>query len=182
MFADGRRFPDDGSRAVVDEEVGPNRCAGMEIDPGSAVRPLGHHAGNEGDVAQVKLVGQALGSDGLDERVGDDDLLFAQGGRVTLEGSLDIGGQDFSEARQVAEKFHGDESRGRQEILVGQLGRGRIFQTASDFATESHRYFVEKLGGGRLDRRRRYRRFIEEARKKQAQKVGRDSSNRLSRR
>jgi hypothetical protein len=131
---------------------------------------------------QVQLVRHALGSDGLDEGIGDDDLLLAQGGRVTIERGLDVGGQDFPQAWQVAEEFHGQNVRRRQRILVGQLGWGaysrlRAISRLSRTATSSR-----SSEAAARDRRRRNGRFVEEAREKQSQKVGRDSPNRLSRR
>ena len=46
-IADVGRAADDHAGAVIDEEVGADVRAGMQVDAGAAVRPFGHHAGQE---------------------------------------------------------------------------------------------------------------------------------------
>ena len=42
--------------------------AGMDVDAGAAVRPLGHHPRDDRDAVAVEEVRAALDGDGLDER------------------------------------------------------------------------------------------------------------------
>ena len=50
----------------------------------------------------IKLVGEPLDGDGLDEWVGDDDFVAAEGSGITVVGCLDIGLEDFAQAGNAA--------------------------------------------------------------------------------
>ncbi|MEY5026869.1 MAG: hypothetical protein RLZZ244_2397 [Verrucomicrobiota bacterium] len=75
--ADGGGFANDDAGAMVDEEVAADAGAGVDVDSGSGVGPLGHHAGEEGDVEVVEEMGHALDGDGFEEGIGDDDFVGA---------------------------------------------------------------------------------------------------------
>ena len=63
---------------MVDEEMVSDAGTWVDVHAGPAVGPLGHDARQEGHMAQVQGVGQSMHRNGLDERVGHDDL-FAIG-------------------------------------------------------------------------------------------------------
>ena len=90
-IADLRRAADDHAGAVIDEEVGADFRAGMQVDAGAAVRPFGHHAGQESDAQLVQHMGHAKDGDRLDARIGQHDFLLAGRGGIALEGGLDVG-------------------------------------------------------------------------------------------
>jgi hypothetical protein len=98
-------FADDGAGAVVDEEMGADGGAGVEVHAASAVGPFGHDAWEQGDLGEVELVGHALDGDGFHEGVGDDDLLLAQGGGVAAEGGFGVGLEDFTDAREAGQEI-----------------------------------------------------------------------------
>ncbi len=88
--------------------MGADGRAGMNIDAGSAVRPLGHHAGNDRHLGLIKPVRQPLNGDGLDAGIRKDDLLTTECGWVPLISSLDVGMQEFTNFGQVFAKFEQD--------------------------------------------------------------------------
>ena len=89
--ADLAGLADDHAGAVIDEEVGSDRGAGMDVDAGAAVGPLGHHAREERDILAVEQMGDALDGDGLQTGIGEDDLLETARGGIARIGGLDIG-------------------------------------------------------------------------------------------
>ena len=101
VVADDARFADDGSGAVIDEEMGTDASPGVEVHPGSAVGPFAHDSRDEGDLPLEQLMSQALDGDGFDEGVGDDDFFLAERGGIAVERGLDIGLEDFTNARQL---------------------------------------------------------------------------------
>ena len=105
MMADGAGLPDDRAGAVVHEEMRADLCARVQVHPAAAVRPLGHDARNEHDALPIQLMRHPLHGDGLDEGISDDDLLLAQGRRVTIVGGLGIGLEDVAQPREAAEKL-----------------------------------------------------------------------------
>ena len=54
MRADLGCLADDHARAVVDEKMAPDLRSGMNVDPGAAVRPFGHHARDERQIGQIE--------------------------------------------------------------------------------------------------------------------------------
>ncbi len=105
---DGGGFSNDGAGAVIDEEVGADGGSGVEVHAGAAVGPFGHDSGDEGYLAQVEFVGEALDGDGFDEGVGDDDFLGAECGGVAVVGGFDIGLEDFADAGDGSDEVGGD--------------------------------------------------------------------------
>ena len=100
MLADLGGFADHDAGAVVDEEVVADLRAGVDVDAGAAVGPLGHHAGNERDVELVELVGQAIDGDRFQAGVAEDHFVERLAGRVAVVGGLDVGGQIGPAARE----------------------------------------------------------------------------------
>ena len=89
--ADLRRAADDHASAVIDEKMRADVGAGMNVDAGAAVRPFGHHAGQEGDAFLVQDMGETEDCDGLDTGIGENDFLLARRRGIALIGGLDIG-------------------------------------------------------------------------------------------
>ena len=77
MGADDGRFSNDHAGAVIDEEMGPDLCARMDINAGAGVGPLGHHPREDGNTLIVKLMCHSLDGECFHERVGDDDFIRA---------------------------------------------------------------------------------------------------------
>lgn len=101
---DGGGFTDDGTGAMIDEEVGADGGTGVEVHTGAAVGPFRHDTGDEWDFAQVEFVGEALDGDGFDEGVGDDDFFGAERGGVAVVGGFDVGLEDFADAGDRADE------------------------------------------------------------------------------
>lgn len=90
VVADAGGFADDDAGAVVDEEVFADDCAWVDVDAGAGVGPFRHHARDEGETHLVEDVGHALGGDGFESGVGQNDFVAAACGRVAIERGLDI--------------------------------------------------------------------------------------------
>jgi hypothetical protein len=92
--------------AVINEEVGADLVApGCRSMP---VRAWAHSVMMRGMSAmplQIELMGEPLHGDGLDERIGHDDLLFAQRRGVAVESCFRVGLEQFADAGQAAKKF-----------------------------------------------------------------------------
>ena len=106
--ADFRRAADDDAGAVIDEEMGADVRAGMQVDAGAAVRPFGHHAGQKSDAQFVENVGHAEDGDRLDARIGEDDFLLVRRGGIALVGGLDVGLDEATHVGQFAQKIERD--------------------------------------------------------------------------
>lgn len=145
-------FANDGSGAVVDEEVGADGGAGVQVHASAAVGPLGHDAGDEGDVAQVEFVGGALEGDGFDEGVGHDDLLAAERGGIAVVGGFDVGLEEFADGGETGEELAGPLASERGEILAEGLTAGRgILEALADLGFEPEPDGGEEGGGVFID-------------------------------
>src|SRR6266540_63557 len=102
-LSDDRRFADDDSGAVIDEEPLADRCTGVDVDAGLLVGVLGDHAGDDAGTLTQEPIGHAVTNDGVEPRVAEDDLVGSGGGGVALVGGLDVrrdGGADVGESSQ----------------------------------------------------------------------------------
>ena len=106
--ADRRRLPDHHSGAVIDEKMAPDLRPGMNIDPGAAMGPFRHHAGDEGEMGEIENVGHALDCNRLERRIGEDDFLEAGRGRIALVSGVDISPEHFAHARELAKEMAQD--------------------------------------------------------------------------
>ena len=68
----------------------PTWCAGVDIDSGRAVCELAHDARDRRHGQKVEFVSDAIHADRIDRRVGENNLVGALGGRVTVVAGLDI--------------------------------------------------------------------------------------------
>ena len=98
--------------------------------------------GMSGMFLRYKLVRQPLHGDGLDERIRDDDFLFAQRGRVAVVGRLRVGLQQFADARQAGQELDGQGVRDGPQALLRQFGRRVVFEALADFVFQAgeHRF------------------------------------------
>ncbi|ODU54560.1 MAG: hypothetical protein ABT01_08270 [Clostridium sp. SCN 57-10] len=91
MVADRASFADDDARSVVNEEIGADGCAGVDIDAGRLVRMLGHHARDKRNLKLIKPMGETVNTDRLKRRIGKHDFRLRAGGRVSFIRRADVG-------------------------------------------------------------------------------------------
>ena len=106
MTADLARLADDDASAVIDEEVIPDRRAGVDVDAGSRMGPLGHHPGNERHVEAVENVRQTVDRDRLEPGIAEDHLVERPHGRIAVVRRLDIRGEHASQVGDLPEKLN----------------------------------------------------------------------------
>src|SRR5206468_3106024 len=98
------RLADHDARAVVDEERLADLGAGVYVDAGVRVRVLRHDARQHGHALAVELVRDAVGGDGLDRRVAEDDLFDAVSGGIALEGGDYVLGEERADCGHLAQE------------------------------------------------------------------------------
>src|SRR4030095_9873483 len=101
--ADLRRLADHYASAMIDEKIFADLRAWMNIDAGSAVRPLRHDSWNQWHLI-VKHVGQSINRNGFQSRIRENDLLVAFCSRVPFVGCVDIGPKHATYRRQLLQK------------------------------------------------------------------------------
>ena len=106
MAADLTRLADDDASAVIDEEVIADRRAGVDVDAGPRMGPLGHHPGNERHFEAVEKVRQPVDRDRLEPGIAKDYLVERPHGRVAVVGRLDIRGENAAQIGDLPEKLH----------------------------------------------------------------------------
>ena len=81
VVANNAGLANDCSRAMVHKEMRSDPSARVQIHARTGVRPFRHDAWDEGDIFQIKLMGEPLHRNGFDARVSHDDffLLSAAG-------------------------------------------------------------------------------------------------------
>src|SRR4029450_10176087 len=87
--ADLRRFTDDYAGAVIDKKMRADFCPGMNVDAGTAVRPFGHDARNQGHLV-VKQVRHSMSGDGLQRGISEDNFFVTSRGRVPFICGIDV--------------------------------------------------------------------------------------------
>ena len=113
---------------MVDEEMTADARAGVDINSGLAMRPLGHHARHERKVLAVEKMRDTLDGDGFEEGVGENDFVAGARGGVTLVGCFDVWLQHGPDGRELVEEF-GCGGRGGGSICrcrSSRLRRGRL--------------------------------------------------------
>src|ERR1700724_4819670 len=68
VVSDNAGFSDDDTGSVIDKEIVTDLGAWMNIDPGSAMGPLGHNPGEQWQLHQIKGVWDGLNRDRPDHR------------------------------------------------------------------------------------------------------------------
>ena len=106
VLPDGRRLADHHAGAVVDEEGFPDRCAGVDVDPGEPVRVLGHHARQKRHPLQIQDVRKPVRADGGKGRIAENDLVQAACGGVAGVGRLQIGLEQPADLRKAVQQYH----------------------------------------------------------------------------
>ena len=132
MVADHGGFAYHNAGAVVDEEVGADGGAGVDVNTGTAVSVFGHHAGDDGHMAQIQLACHAIGEDGEQARIGENDLLLVPRRRVAVENSLHICQQHRLNGGQTLDDLSGQHlGAGGFLLRQGQRDlRGKLFFNA----------------------------------------------------
>src|SRR3989442_15048842 len=100
----------------------------MKVHARAAVRPFSHDARDERYALPIKLVGDALHGDGLDERVSYNAFLFRQRGRVSAVSGFDVSLEQLTNARQAGQKIAGETARHWAQFLSFHVGRRRVFE------------------------------------------------------
>lgn len=171
VVADEGGFTDDGAGAMINEEMGPDSGARMQIHSGAAVGPFGHDSGDEGDFAQVQLMSHSLDGDGFDEGVRDDDFLLAEGGGIAVVSGFGVGLKQFSDAGQFGEEIEGQIMGSGPKVLFAELNGGVVFEAFVDFIFKPALDGVHKVRCLHFDLGRMNRFFVEEPGKKEFQQI-----------
>lgn len=90
VVPDLRGLADDHAHAVVDEDPLTDLRPGMDLDPREQAAHVGYDAGDDRDAVLPQPVGDVVQPQGVQPRVGQDDLQGAAGGRVAVPYGLDI--------------------------------------------------------------------------------------------
>ena len=90
MVSNDAGLTDDDTCSVIDEEMGADRRAGMDVDAGAAVRPLSHHSRDDRHAGTVQSMRDALNGDRFDERIRKNNLLLVDRGGIALVGGFNI--------------------------------------------------------------------------------------------
>ena len=83
---------DDHAHTVVDEQALTDGGAGVDLNTRLVPCPLADGAGGEVMLRQVELVGHAVGQDGVNARIQEQDLQITSGGGVALADGGDVVG------------------------------------------------------------------------------------------
>src|SRR5262245_38381315 len=85
--------------------MGSNACPGMNINACPAMSPFRHNSWDQWRVPNVKFMCKPLNSDGLHERISNNDLLATSGGRITGECGFKVGLESLPDGRDFAQEF-----------------------------------------------------------------------------
>lgn len=105
MVADDTRGSDDHTRTMVNGKVVSDLGTRMDVDTRFGMCHFGDDTRDERYVEAIKFVGNPVIGDGTDDRIATDDFPEARGGRVTVVGSLYVGGQNAADFRQATDEF-----------------------------------------------------------------------------
>src|SRR5215471_12906336 len=83
------RLADNYSSAVINEKMGPDLRAGMNIDSGAAMRPLGHDARNQRHPS-VKQMCHSINGDRFKRGIREDDFLVSRSSRIAFVSRIDV--------------------------------------------------------------------------------------------
>ncbi len=117
---------------------------------------------------------QPLHGNRLDERIGNNNFLFARRRRVAVERRFHVGLQYFADARQAVEKVHRQLVRGVVNLLFGEAGRRLVFQALADFVFQFAENRIQQRRRLHLDFRGVDQLFVKETGEQQPQQILRD--------
>ena len=127
---DLRRFANDHAGPMIDEKVRTDFCARMNVDPGPAVRPLGHDSRNERQIHFIKNMRHSLDRDRFERRVSKNDFFVASRRGIAFKCRIDVGPKEATNLWQFGEEI-GQEFIG---LRFGRFVRRNFSQTAADFS------------------------------------------------
>jgi hypothetical protein len=90
VVAEDGGFADDDAHAVVDEEAAADVGGGVDLDAGVEASDLGAEAGEESEVVAPEPVLDAVGPDGVEAGVAEDDHEPRGSGGIAVEDSADV--------------------------------------------------------------------------------------------
>jgi len=118
ILPDDRGLAHHDAGAVIDEEVGADLCAGVNIDARAAVGVLTHDPGDHGNLAQIQLMGHPVYENGKQPRIGEQNLLLGGRRRVGFKGGVQIRQQQPLHAGQGLHHLTGQHcSSGRAKAI-----------------------------------------------------------------
>src|SRR5688572_21808794 len=109
--AHDRGLADDDAGAVVDEELAPDRRAGVDVDAGAPVRVLGDEPRQQRDLEAVEDMGDAVPRDREHAGIGVERLDGMTAGRVVAPGGAGVVEYPLAQLRQLREQRVGDPPR-----------------------------------------------------------------------
>src|SRR5882757_3866295 len=129
---DSRRLANDHAGAMVDEKMRTNLRARMNIDPGAAVRPLGHNSRNKRHFS-VEQMRHSINRDRLQRGIRENNFLVTSRGRIAFVGSIDVRPEHTAHRGQLLEELSQDFSG----FCFRRFVRRNFAETSADFGLES---------------------------------------------
>ena len=151
---------------MIDEEIAADFGSWMNIDPGSTMRPLGHHSRYQRQLFPVKNMSDALYRDGFYAGVSDDYFVEAGARRISFIGRFDIASQQVADTGELPDQVEDDLFRppaGALRLLQTQTLKGFYPKSLGDTQNPGRRNLGQLLGC--------YRLLIMESRKHKLEKV-----------
>jgi len=127
VVADLSRFPDHDAGAMVYEEPPPDGRARMNFDAGQEAAELGDQARQQGHTPAVQAMGQAVQQDGMQTRITEQNFRHALGGRIPLEGRMNL----LSDLSEHASTSMIQELKGRTMMVCNPTGQVQKVQIAT---------------------------------------------------
>ena len=93
------------ARSMVDKEVLPDSCTGMNIDTGFLMSPFCHHSRKEGHIQFEEFVGDTINGDRHDARVAEHDFIGCMACRVAIKSGFHVFGEHEADLRDPFEQF-----------------------------------------------------------------------------
>ena len=91
MAADDGGLTDNDAGSVVDKEVFADGGSRMDINTGFAVCLFRQHTRNQWNAQPEQFMGKPVNGDGIQSRIGKNNLILASCGRVSIVSGLQVG-------------------------------------------------------------------------------------------
>ena len=139
-----RGFSDHYSSAVIYEEIFTYCRSRVNIDPGSAMGPLGHYPRHQRNIHLVQLMGDTISSDSFDARIAQHDLIQALSRRISHVGRLHISFNFFTDLRHGLQQFQCGQFRHAVAVVCRAAGPfAFVAQASLDLFGEMFEHLVE---------------------------------------